>query len=97
MYFFLSIRPSILILCVSGFQKSTKEKDRSLFSSLLPALIGVMAGMLSFLSFIRKRILGDDESQRSDDQRQVLAYVCGIYGLTEEVDRYLLQVPKASY
>ncbi|HKQ06186.1 MAG TPA: tetratricopeptide repeat protein [Blastocatellia bacterium] len=86
---------------IPGTEKSIKENEKPALLALVPAFAGLVAGSLA-LMFIAKRRVNtsqeDDDSERHrEDQRRVLAYLCGLHGLTHDVDRYLSGVPKTKY
>lgn len=98
----LPIRPVVSLRAkgVSGVKKSAEKEQVPFvykYLSALTALIGVTTGLVFLQAIFRVAIRSKGEKRYGDDQRQVLAYVCGIHGLTAEVDRYLSQLPKASY
>jgi hypothetical protein len=82
---------------LSGKTKSVsdkKEEETPLYRILLLGM-GFAVTLSSFLlTLVRKRrgsnIFGSgDDDLHSDDQNKIIAYLCGVHGLTDEISRYL--------
>jgi hypothetical protein len=85
---------------VTGKEKTATEGRSDLPLSLISALVGLLAALTVFFSPLRRMLTTEeekDESRHRDDQRKILAYICGLHGLDEEVNRYLSQSQDAFY
>lgn len=84
--------------------ESDSEKESSPFNKILliAATISVVISSLS-LPFLRKYLKErvndsvDDDDQHSDEQNKIIAYLCGVHGLTSEINRYLDLKTEVSY
>jgi hypothetical protein len=74
-----------------GREESLEQSKRTLSSDLKVALAAAYAGLFSI--FITRRLLPKWVGRHSDDQREVLAYLCGMHGLLAEAE-HLLQMPR---
>ncbi len=81
----------------------TKEEELPLYKLLLFAISIAVALSSVLLAYIRKRFKFNqydnnyDDEYHSDDQNKIIAYLCGIHGLTNELTRYLDQKTDVSY
>ncbi len=84
-----------------NFSKENLLKDdrQKLFSGLIAPMTGVASLSVAMFSLItllrRRRTFISSGGKHRDNQRRILAYICGIHGLLDEVDRYL-SLPKNS-
>lgn len=76
------------------FKKPEEKKDSDLLSLL--QLLLLASAMASTLTLIIRRKFSNNNKHK-DDQNQVIAYLCGIHGLSAEVDRFLSLSKDTSY
>lgn len=85
---------------ITGIEVSGKTEKNNVWTTMTIAMIAAFAG-LSSLFFTRRlvflNLIGLESSKHEDDQRYVLSYLCGIYNLNSEVERYLNMPSEASY
>ena len=92
-------RPEVALRSVglTGTEKSSNAKDGKLKDLLVTVVGGVVATLLLFLLITGKRISslfgstagsGLLSGKHSGDQRNILAYLCSLFGLNDEEERY---------
>lgn len=100
--------PKINFRAKGLFAEEKNESESENKSSPFNKIILIAATLSVFLSslllpFFRKHLKGrvnnsvDDEEQHSDDQNKIIAYLCGVHGLTSEINRYLDMKTAVSY
>lgn len=53
--------------------------------------------MASSLTLVIRKKLGGDDHQHTGDQNQIIAYLCGLHGLENQVERYLALPNQTTY
>lgn len=82
---------------ISENELNDKKEDPKLFTILLTAIAGITSILALFIRKIVGRTIIKEDGKHSDEQNQILAYLCGIHDIPEEVDRFLGLPRKASY
>lgn len=77
----------------------TTEGEDSALSNIWLTILAAYAGLIAGLYFMIPRHLISLYlfGRHSANQNEILAYLCGIHGLTSQVDYYLNKTEKASY
>lgn len=80
---------------LASIKNSEDKKEPKTFSIIL----GLIAGIASILSLTIKRLFGREYSEEghTGEQNEIIAYLCGLHGIENEVDRYLSLPRKTSY
>lgn len=68
---------------INGTSRDSTQQEESGFSKLFPALVGLLGGLITLFLSLSGRI-GSFSARHGADQRGVLAYLCGLYGLKDE-------------
>lgn len=80
----------------------SKEEGLSLVKLLFIAISLAVTLSSTLLTLFRRKKYRlfkniDDDEQHSDDQNKIIAYLCGVHGLTSEISRYLDNKTEVSY
>jgi hypothetical protein len=105
----LPLKPSVWLRGsgVAGKESSDPSREKSgtnesILVSVLAPLLGLVAmtGMLTFTTIKRlkkREAVTNADGKHSDDQREILAYLCGLCNLNEEAERLLSLPGETSY
>jgi len=84
---------------ITGVETTSPERkdSRDFLVSIAAAIFGAGGGLTTLQYFRRGLPIGPVSGKHQDDQNQILAYLCGLHGLMDDVQEYLSRPCDTSY